>query len=84
MPINTNKGTSLNQLIKLLNINKNEVIAFGDGGNDIQMLQMAGWPVAMANASDEVKSYAKLIAKSNSEDGEADMLEKIFLKNNKQ
>jgi len=82
MPINTNKGTSLNQLIKLLNINKNEVIAFGDGGNDIQMLQMVGWPVAMANASDEVKSYAKLIAKSNSEDGLADMLERIFLKNN--
>jgi len=80
MPINTNKGTSLSQLIERLNISKDQVIAFGDGGNDIQMLQMAGWPVAMANASNEVKSYAKLIAKSNAEDGLADMLEKIFLK----
>jgi len=80
MPINTNKGTSLSQLIERLNISREQVIAFGDGGNDIQMLQMAGWPVAMANASNELKSYAKLIAKSNAEDGVADMLERIFLK----
>ncbi len=80
MPINVNKGTSLIQLIKLLNISREQVIAFGDNDNDIQMLQTAGWPVVMANANNEIKSYAKLIAKSNAEDGVADMLERIFLK----
>jgi len=34
MPYQTNKGTRLTQLIKLLNISKEEVIAFGDGGKD--------------------------------------------------
>jgi len=80
MPPQTNKGTSLAQLIKKLNISKDEVLAFGDGGNDIQLLQNVGWPVAMENACDELKPFAKLTAKSNKEDGVACMLEEIFLK----
>jgi len=80
MPYQTNKGTGLTQLIKLLNISKEEVIAFGDGGNDYQLLESAGWPVAMENAHEDLKSYAKIITKSNVEDGVADLLEKIFLK----
>jgi len=81
MPPNTNKGTSLTHLIEILNIKKDEVLAFGDGNNDVELLQSAGWPIAMGNAGDKLKSYAKLIAKSNAEDGVADILEKIFLKN---
>ncbi|ORX60024.1 hypothetical protein BCR36DRAFT_342292 [Piromyces finnis] len=80
MPHGTNKGTGLAQLIKNLNISKDEVIAFGDGGNDIEFLQNAGWPIAMENARDVLKPFAKYIAKSNSEDGVADILERIFLK----
>ncbi|ORX46203.1 hypothetical protein BCR36DRAFT_297938 [Piromyces finnis] len=80
MPPDTNKGTGLNHLIKILNVKKEEVIAFGDGGNDIELLQSAGWPVAMENASNKLKSHAKLITKSNREDGVADLLEKVFLK----
>ncbi|OUM68358.1 hypothetical protein PIROE2DRAFT_68705 [Piromyces sp. E2] len=80
MPPNTNKGTGLKHLIELLNIKKEEVIAFGDGGNDLELFQNAGWPVAMENANNELKSHAKLITKSNIEDGVADMLERIFLK----
>ncbi|ORX46202.1 hypothetical protein BCR36DRAFT_297899, partial [Piromyces finnis] len=80
MPPNTNKGTSLSNLIQHLNIKKEEVIAFGDGINDIELFQNSGWPIAMENASDKLKPYAKLITKSNAEDGVADMLEKIFLK----
>lgn len=80
MPPNTNKGTGLTHLIELLNIKKEEVIAFGDGGNDLELFQSAGWPIAMENANEELKSYAKLITKSNAEDGVADMLERIFLK----
>lgn len=80
MPKGTNKGTGLAQLLKKLNISKNEVIAFGDGNNDIELFQNAEWTVAMENARENLKSHAKYIAKSNAEDGVADILEKIFLK----
>lgn len=80
LPSETNKGTSLARLMKILNISKDEVIAFGNGSNDLQFLQNVGWPVAMENACDELKPFAKLTAKSNKEDGVACMLEEIFLK----
>ncbi|ORX82264.1 hypothetical protein BCR32DRAFT_202910, partial [Anaeromyces robustus] len=79
MPHQTNKGTCLAELMKILNVSKDEVLSFGDSGNDIEHLQTSGWPVAMANATEEIKSIAKLITKSNDEDGVASMLEKIFL-----
>jgi len=80
MPSNTNKGTSLNLLMKQLGISKDEVIAFGDGRNDIELLKNVGWPVVMENARDTLKPYGKIKAKSNVENGVADILEKIFLK----
>ncbi|ORX46210.1 hypothetical protein BCR36DRAFT_585355 [Piromyces finnis] len=80
MPPNTNKGTGLAQLNEYLNIKKEEIIAFGDGGNDIELLQNAGWSVAMENANEKLKSIAKFVTKSNSEDGVVDVLEKIFLR----
>jgi len=80
MPHQTNKGTGLSQLIKNLNITKDEVIAFGDGGNDVDLLKNAGWPVAMANATKELKAVSRIETKSNAEDGVAYLLEKIFLK----
>ena len=47
----------------------NECMAFGDGGNDIAMLQHAGIGVAMGNAEDDVKQYADYITDSVDEDG---------------
>ncbi|ORX60025.1 hypothetical protein BCR36DRAFT_579471 [Piromyces finnis] len=79
MPSQTNKGSSLIRLLEKLNISKNEVIAFGDGGNDIELLQNVGWPIAVENACEDLKSYAKIITKSNREDGVAYILEQIFL-----
>lgn len=83
MPNKTNKGAGLTQLIKRLGISKDEVIAFGDGGNDLEFLQSAGWPVAMENACDALKPFAKINAKSNDEEGVSEILEKIFLKDEK-
>ncbi|ORX82265.1 hypothetical protein BCR32DRAFT_267757 [Anaeromyces robustus] len=77
---NSHKGAGLTYLNKKLNIQKDEVIAFGDGDNDLELLQNSGWPVVMANACEELKPYGKLTTKSNKEDGVADMLERIFLK----
>ena len=44
-------------------------MAFGDGGNDIAMLQHAGVGVAMGNAMDEVKKAADFVTTSVDEDG---------------
>lgn len=63
------KGTALMELSKILGITADEVMSFGDEGNDIPMLKFAKYSFAMGNASDECKKAAKFIAKSNAEDG---------------
>lgn len=51
-----NKGNGLLELGKLLGITKDEIMACGDGLNDLVMLQTVGFGVAMANGHEEVKS----------------------------
>ena len=63
------KATSLDRLAKSLNIKQEEVMAFGDGYNDLSMIEYAGLGVAMENAVDGVKQRANMITKSNNEDG---------------
>ena len=48
---------------------KDEAIAFGDGHNDIEMLEAVGMGVAMGNAKDEVKAKADFVCKSVEDDG---------------
>ena len=67
--IGTDKGTALDHLCKYLNINPSEVIAFGDGENDLQFLDKAGTAVAMGNATDSVKAQADIITDSNNNQG---------------
>ncbi len=74
----TNKGTALQMLCNMLNLSLPEVVAFGDNENDLEMLQSAGYGVAMANAEDFVKDVADHIADSNEEDGVRLALEKLF------
>ena len=57
----------------------NNVIAFGDNYNDIEMLQNVGRGVAVANAREEVKSIARDLALKNSEDGVALYIKKHIL-----
>ncbi len=47
----------------------NEIIAFGDGHNDMPMLEMVDFPVVMSNALPDVLKIAKFVTKSNEEDG---------------
>lgn len=74
-----NKGEALLALAKHLGIPREEVMAFGDGENDLTMLQMAGLGVAMENACAEAKAAADIVAPSCDEDGVAQMIEKICL-----
>ncbi len=69
------KGTGLRRAAELLGIPREEVIALGDGENDIPMLRWAGLGVAMGNASPRVKAAADRIAPSCQEDGAAWVME---------
>ncbi|TWH45197.1 Cof-type HAD-IIB family hydrolase [Sporomusa sp. KB1] len=75
-----NKGRALAFLADKLHIRQEEVMALGDGGNDLDMIKYAGWGVAMGNASDAVKAAARLETLSNDADGVAEAIEKYVLK----
>ena len=75
----TNKGLGLLQLGKSLGISREEIMACGDGGNDVEMLKEVGLAVAMANGSDPVKKAADFVTVSNDEDGVAKAIERFVL-----
>lgn len=64
-----NKGRGLQVLGEKLGISLGEMIAFGDGANDIEMIQMAGVGFAMGNAIPSVQRVANYIGGTNDEDG---------------
>ena len=75
VPKGVNKFTCLEKLCNDLSISTNEVIFFGDSGNDAQIIEKVGLGVAMGNAVLEVKQKAKAITLSNDENGIAEFLE---------
>ena len=75
----SNKGTGLEALVKHMGISRDEVIAVGDAGNDLHMIEYAGLGVAMGNAFDEVKEIANHITKTNEEDGVEAVISKFIL-----
>ena len=72
------KASGLKRLVKRWGITPEQCTAFGDGGNDIEMLKYCGQSYAMANAPENVKNAAKFVCPSNEEDGVLITLEKIF------
>ena len=64
---------------QLFNIRQEEMIAVGDGLNDLPMIEYAGLGVAMENAQAQVKTRARYITSSNEEDGVGKVLEKFVL-----
>jgi len=79
VPLGIDKAQSLSRLINKLGIAREEIIACGDGYNDLSMIQFAGLGVAMENAAEEVKANADFITLSNEEDGVAHVVEKFIL-----
>ncbi|MBE5921868.1 MAG: Cof-type HAD-IIB family hydrolase [Lachnospiraceae bacterium] len=65
------KGNSLLAFAEKIGYKKEEIMAFGDSGNDISMLLAAGTGVAMGNADEPVKEVADLITETNDKDGVA-------------
>jgi len=78
VPKGVNKGSALNIVANMLNIDAKEIIAFGDNENDIEMLQFAGTGVAMGNAPDHVKMEADIVTDTNDNDGVFNVLKEIF------
>lgn len=72
-----NKGKGLVELGELLGIRREEIMACGDGDNDVAMLEEVGFGVAMENAEEKVKEAADYITGTNDEDGVADAIVKF-------
>jgi len=72
------KGHALEFLSKMLNINRNEIIAFGDEENDITMIKYAGLGIAMGNAKPIVIASATQTTLSHDYDGVAVALDKYI------
>lgn len=75
VPKGIDKAQSLSRLLGNINLTPADMVAFGDGYNDLSMLRLAGMGVAMANAAPEVRAEADYITLSNEEDGVAAALE---------
>lgn len=80
MPKGVNKGSAILETIKLFNLQAHEVVAFGDGLNDLEMLQVVGKGYLMGNAHHLLKEKLPKheIIGNNFEDGVARQIVKIF------
>ena len=71
VPQSASKGNAIRSLAASLNIPMDEVMVFGDGDNDLSMLQAAGVSVAMGNANERVKAAARFETLPNDQYGVA-------------
>ena len=76
---NANKGKAMGDLAGKLGISQEETMSFGDGLNDLPMIEAAGMGVAMANACREVLDVANYVTLDCDSDGVADAIEKFCL-----
>ncbi|WEG18870.1 Cof-type HAD-IIB family hydrolase [Alkalihalophilus pseudofirmus] len=71
------KSLAIFKTLEYFKIDKSEAIAFGDGENDIDMLELAGLGIAMGNGTDSLKKVADFVTLNSSEDGIAYALKKF-------
>ena len=68
-PLGGTKQNGINKFLEYYHIDLSETMAFGDGGNDIQMLQHVHTSIAMGNANDDVKAIADYVTDTVDHDG---------------
>lgn len=66
------------ELIKMLNIPREETVGVGDGYNDFPLLEACGLKVAMGNAVEDLKAIADMVVPSYQEDGVAVLIDKLL------
>lgn len=79
VPCSVDKANTLAVLLEYLGIQRDEVMAIGDGVCDVTMIQMAGTGVAMGNSVESVKICADYTTDTNANDGVAQAVEKLIL-----
>ncbi|WP_338753830.1 Cof-type HAD-IIB family hydrolase [Bacillus sp. FJAT-52991] len=79
LPIGGSKAVGIKKMLERLPFKLEDVYAFGDGLNDIEMLQAAGTGVAMGNAHPLVKEQANMVTADVADDGIFLALEKLGL-----
>ncbi len=82
IPTHMDKSVGLQALLDYWQCGSNQLMAFGDSGNDIEMLRLAGQSYAMANAPLLVQNEAKYLAPSNDDDGVLSVLEACLTEEN--
>ena len=78
MPKGVNKASALRDLLKELGDTPESLVAFGDGQNDIPMLDLAAIGVVMDNANSDVKEHGNMITRSCNDDGVAAAIKQIW------
>jgi hydroxymethylpyrimidine pyrophosphatase-like HAD family hydrolase len=72
------KGAGLDFLAAHMGFTRAQTIAFGDGENDVELVEWAGFGIAVENAHDRVKAVADWICPSAQEEGVAQVLEALL------
>ena len=78
-PNGIDKGTSIRILAEKLNIDQSEIIAVGNAGNDLTMVQYAGLGVWVDNVDAELRHFADVIVASNNNHGVAEVVRRFIL-----
>lgn len=79
--VSASKWNALKSLAEEWGIQPEEIMAIGDQGNDLSMIEHAGIGVAMGNAPDYVKSHANFVAPTIDQDGAVEAIERFVLGN---
>lgn len=79
MPKGIDKAASIHFLAEKLGIHKNDIIAVGNAGNDLSMVQYAGLGIWVNNVDDDLRHHADFIVSSNNDDGVAEVVERFIL-----
>jgi hydroxymethylpyrimidine pyrophosphatase-like HAD family hydrolase len=86
LPAGCSKGTALLRLAREWSIRPEEILAIGDNWNDLSMLELAGFPVLMGNAPDDLRIFAAergwAIGSRHDDDGVAKAIESMLSINN--
>ncbi len=82
MPKNVDKAQSLDSILDIIGVKRENTVCCGDGFNDICMIKYAGVGVAMSNAKEEVRNAADFVTGSNDEDGLVEVVDRFILGHN--
>lgn len=79
VPPGIDKARSLRRLLATLDMGPEQMVACGDGYNDLSMIRYAGLGVAMANAPEDIRRQADFVTLSNEDDGVAHVIDRFCL-----